>query len=85
MREALEQARIDRLLHDADQLQKAQLIRHYVAEVGRQLDTAPAPSAEDFKEWSSWALAQADRIDPVRNGSFLERIEDEDLDDEEGA
>jgi hypothetical protein len=30
-------------------------------------------------------LAQADRVDPVRNGSFVERIEDEDLDDENGA
>ena len=84
-REALEQARIDRLLHDADQLQKAQLIRQYVAEVGRHLEAAPHPSADAFKEWSGWALAQADRIDPVRNGSFLERIADEDLDDDKGA
>ena len=84
-REALEQARIDRLLYDADQLQKAQLIRQYVAEVGRHLEAAPHPAAQDFREWSGWALAQADRIDPVRNSSFLERIEDNDLDDEEGA
>lgn len=84
-REALEQARIDRLLQDADQLQKAQLIRQYVAEVGRHLEAAPAPAAAAFKDWSGWALAQADRIDPVRNGSFLERIEDEDMDNENGA
>lgn len=61
------------------------MIRRYVAEVRRFLEAVPAQSAEAFNEWSGWALAQADRIDPVQNGSFLERIEDEDLDDEEGA
>ena len=25
----------------------------------------------DIKDWSSWALAQADRIDPVCNLDFL--------------
>ena len=36
----------------------------------------PTPSdigafpASDFHAWAEWALAQADRIDPVKNGAF---------------
>jgi hypothetical protein len=27
-------------------------------------------SEADFKNWTDWALSQADRIDPVLSGSF---------------
>jgi len=30
-------------------------------------------SSEDLAEWSGWALAQADRIDPVISGTFKTR------------
>lgn len=75
-REQLEQARIDRLLTDAGQLQTAQLIRQYVADVANHLASAPALPTGAFEKWRDWAHAQADRIDPVKNGSFLERVED---------
>lgn len=29
--------------------------------------------------WARWALAQADRIDPVRSGRFVESMRDEEL------
>jgi hypothetical protein len=35
-------------------------------------------SPEEIERWSKWALAQADRIDPVKTGRFLEGIEAED-------
>jgi hypothetical protein len=35
-------------------------------------------SSEKFERWSLWALAQADRIDPVTGGVFLSAMQDED-------
>lgn len=67
-----EKARIDRLLGEAAALRQAQDIRQYVASV-RDLVSAELlqhpKSAMD--EWAKQALEQADRIDPVKNGSFL--------------
>lgn len=69
----LEQARIDRLLEEAATLRRATDIRAYVYAV--RLSAAGeginAP-AEEVERWAQWALAEADRIDPVRNGRFLE-------------
>jgi len=30
-------------------------------------------AADDLEDWSSWALAQVDRIDPVGSGAFKPR------------
>ena len=35
-----------------------------------------APS-DELTEWAAWALVQADRIDPVRSGRFVESMKDE--------
>jgi len=69
----LEQARIDRLLDEAATLRRATDIRAYVhavrqAAAGEGMNTP----AEQVERWAQWALAEADRIDPVRNGRFLE-------------
>lgn len=69
----LEQARIDRLLEEAATLRRATDIRTYVHAVrqaarGEGMNTP----AEEVERWAQWALAEADRIDPVRNGRFLE-------------
>lgn len=69
----LEQARIDRLLEEAATLRRATDIRAYVHAVrqaagGEGLNT----QAEEVERWARWALAEADRIDPVRSGRFLE-------------
>jgi len=29
-------------------------------------------SAEDIERWATWALEQADRIDPVKSARFLD-------------
>ena len=34
--------------------------------------------ADDLEQWSKWALAQADRIDPTIGGAFLKAMRDED-------
>ncbi len=70
----LEQARIDHLLGQARALHQAAQIRAYVATV-RELNASAADSMtpEALEEWASWALAQADRIDPVLSGAFKTR------------
>lgn len=71
----LEQERVEQLLADADQLRQAQAIRAYVAEVVELYGSQSAPAeGTTFHEWRAWALAQADRIDPVKNGRFLESV-----------
>lgn len=70
---ALEKARVERLLDEADALQKATLIRSYVDQV-RALNerlSSKIPASE-LNQWTLWALAQADRIDPISSRRFLE-------------
>ena len=67
-----EQARVHRLLSEATAFRQANDIRAYV-ETTRKANAASADpvSREELDAWASWALAQADRIDPVRSKKFL--------------
>lgn len=74
-----EKERVDRLLSDASTLRQAGDIRAYVEAVQSQCYEENAfLAAGEFEDWVEWALALADRIDPVRSGSFLESIMDSD-------
>jgi hypothetical protein len=73
----IEQARIDRLLRDAAAFQKAREIRHYVEAIRLAQPCHESASSEAVEQWSNWALAQADRIDPAMSGIFLKSMEDE--------
>jgi hypothetical protein len=73
----LEQANIDRLLKSAAAFQQAGAIRKYVEAIrATQADNA-ACSGEKLERWSQWALAEAERIDPVVGGKFLQAMRDE--------
>lgn len=73
----LEQGRIDRLLGDAASLRQADEIRAYVEGVRDRCAEAGGPIViDELGGWARWALAQADRIDPVRSGRFMESMED---------
>jgi hypothetical protein len=37
-----------------------------------------ATPADELVRWTGWALAQADRIDPVKNRRFLQGFESDD-------
>jgi hypothetical protein len=74
----IEQARIDRLLRDAAAFQQAGEIRKYVEAIRLALSRDGISSSEELEQWSKWALAQADRIDPVTGGAFLTAMQDED-------
>ena len=72
-----EQARVDHLLTQARSLEKADRIRGYVSRVRDVNSTAATPmTVAELEEWSSWALAEADRIDPVVSGAFRTRPEE---------
>ncbi len=78
--EKLARERIESLLADADQLRRAQAIRSYVADVERlQQQGEITIPGDTVTRWCKWAHAEADRIDPVKNGSFgrqLAKIDD---------
>ncbi|MDX3809609.1 MAG: hypothetical protein QHC89_24890 [Bosea sp. (in: a-proteobacteria)] len=67
--ERLARERVERLLGDAAAFRQATDIRAYVAAAlaASRPDTDPAA----IETWRQWALAQADRIDPVVNQSFV--------------
>lgn len=68
----LEQARIERLLDEAASLRRAMDFRAYVDAVRAVFGIENASiSAEELLRWSKWALAEADRIDPVRSAHFI--------------
>lgn len=69
----LEQARIDRLLEEAETLRRATDIRAYVHEVRKSAAAEGMNTpADEVERWAQWALAEAGRIDPVRSSRFLE-------------
>lgn len=74
----IEQARIDRLLKDAAAFQQANAIRQYVKALRTVQANGSLTSPEEFDNWSAWALAQADRIDPAIGGRFADARRDED-------
>jgi len=73
----LEQARIDRLLKSAAAFQQAGAIRKYIEAIRATQTDNSACSREELERWSQWALAEADRIDPVVGGRFLLVMQDE--------
>jgi hypothetical protein len=67
---------IDRLLDEAAALRRATDIRDYVGAVnaGVRRDAASI-SFDAIERWSEWALAEADRIDPIKTARFLEGLQ----------
>jgi hypothetical protein len=77
--EKLAQARIDRLLDEAASLRRAADIRAYVDAVEHAVQREGiVASHEEIAHWAAWARTQADTIDPVKNGRFLQRFEEDD-------
>lgn len=66
----LAQEHIDRLLAQAAAFRQAGDIRAYVASAIAASPTAIV-DVSAMENWRLWALAEADRIDPVANGSFI--------------
>jgi hypothetical protein len=63
---ALQQAKGDELLKNANAWKDAAVIRAYVAAVCSASAKTPATSISE--SWTPWALAEADRLDPIASG-----------------
>jgi hypothetical protein len=75
--ELLAQARIDKLIGEADDLMRAETIRTYVARVKEKaLKGDGDVPGNEVEAWAIWALGEADRIDPVLSGRFLQPVEE---------
>jgi len=61
---------LEALLSQASNLQKANTIRAYVANIREKSDVMDAPN-EVIEQWAIWALTQAEAIDPSKSLSFL--------------
>jgi hypothetical protein len=59
---AIEKARRAGLIHEAESWQKAKLIRAYVE---ARLAAATAADSTELQAWSTWALAESDKLDPL--------------------
>lgn len=63
-----ERSRVRELSTNASALKQAEEIRHYVSAVKRRAadDGKPIDAESDLGKWITWALQQADRIDPLK-------------------
>ena len=68
--EQLARERIDRLLSQAEALEKAETIRKYVERV-RHLASDRGFETQKIEAWARWALDVAEGLDPVRTGAFM--------------
>ncbi|MFZ1007228.1 MAG: hypothetical protein WAN65_10350 [Candidatus Sulfotelmatobacter sp.] len=73
-REKQEKERIDDLIQQASHLHRSETIRNYVQAVHCRRAELAANSA-DLETWAAWALKEADRIDPVKNGVVRTAVE----------
>ncbi len=70
----IEKARVKQLLLDAENVSKAREIRSYVNEVHSVENANPNASVAALEDWASWALAQADAIDPLIGARYLDAM-----------
>ncbi|WP_192247404.1 hypothetical protein [Mesorhizobium caraganae] len=71
----LNQKRLQNLRNSGELLRQAEDIRALVERVGRAIDEGSACiDASALEAWQRWALAEADRIDPVRFGQILTHL-----------
>lgn len=75
LREKQARERIGRLLSQARALSRANQIRSYVESARYRVSEMPITS-NDFDEWATWAQSEADRIDPIRNGTLTDNIKE---------
>lgn len=70
-----EKERVQGLLRQAEELRKATDIRNFIGTIKSSSHGSPIdPSLLD--QWIVWASAEADRIDPVKNGELIAHMND---------
>lgn len=82
----MQRARTEKLFEESMSFRLSEDIRKYVAEVVSRNAEDPDPvSAGDLAEWERWAMAEADRIDPVISKAFLKPVPEPEKGREEGS
>jgi hypothetical protein len=71
---AIEKAKIDALLRDADAWRNANNIRDYVEATRKAM--GETRDASVLEEWSRWVLTEADRLDPIASGQTANALSD---------
>jgi hypothetical protein len=71
----LQRERIEKLLGQAAAFEQARTIRQYVESICRTTTESLEVPADRLDAWATWALVEADRIDPSLNGRFLECLD----------
>lgn len=56
---------VERLVEQAERCRQVEAIRAFIVAA----DGSPAVDAADYARWRAWALAQAEAMDPLRDGS----------------
>lgn len=81
--ERLREGRMADLRSSGELLRQADEIRALVARVELAMlrDEVPAVSSERLAQWKSWALAQANELDPVISGQIMSHLHVPELDD----
>ncbi len=67
-----EEARVAALLAEAQAWAKSRVIRDYVAARVKDAKGVETGEGSEVGRWAAWALAHADRLDPVVNGTPVE-------------
>jgi hypothetical protein len=71
----LEEARVNYLLGLGEVLNKAEKIRDLVVFMKTKFNEGHIKvPIKEFEDWSSWALEQANKLDPVASGKVLKSI-----------
>lgn len=76
----LNRARVGSLFESGQLLRQAQDIRALVAGVREAIVIGTTISESDVAAWERWALAEADKIDPIRSAQFMSHFREPKLD-----
>lgn len=67
----LEKERVDHLLNQATALRQANEIRIFVQTMRQSNLRSDSPvTKQEFQKWETCATEQADRLDPIKSGTF---------------
>lgn len=77
---ALNRERVGSLFKSGELLRQAQDIRALVASVREAIVVGTTISESEVSAWEQWALAEADKIDPIRSAQFMSHFREPKLD-----
>lgn len=72
--EQLNEKRLQNLLESGVLLSQAQRIRAVVAELGEAIRDRDEIESRDVQAWRDWALAEADKLDPILSGQIFTHL-----------